>query len=88
MCLSSMCKNFFWANNRGQRGVAHLGNLEGLSLSSVTVPDEGYTRFGVPLVEGDTYVALAAEGEEGHFIVFRIVELNLGAYVEIEFEYR
>ncbi|HJN93509.1 MAG TPA: hypothetical protein QGF05_12410 [Dehalococcoidia bacterium] len=78
----------FYANNAGQLGLIDLGDLGSASLDSVVVPGDGYSRFGVPMVEGNTYVARAVEAEVDHFIVFRIADLRLGDYVEMEFQYR
>ncbi len=42
----------------------------------MTIPSAGYTRYGVSVVAGHTYVSLAQEGEEGHYIVFRVTSLQ------------
>jgi hypothetical protein len=45
-------------------------------LDAVSIPATGYTRFGVTAVVGHTYVAMAQEGEEGNYIVFRIESMD------------
>ena len=78
----------FFANRAGQLGLVQLGALGSVALESVSVPSDGYSRAGVPIVEGDTYVSRAGEAEVDHYIVFRVLEVRLGEYVEIEFTYR
>ncbi len=79
----------FWANNVGQRGVLDLGNIGAVSLDDVTIPFTGYTRFGVTAVLNHTYVALAQQGEEGNYIVFRVTDLPAANdRVVIEYRYR
>ena len=53
-----------------------LGNIGNVALSTVTIPSAGCTRYGVSVVAGHTYVSLAQEGEEGHYIVFRVTSLQ------------
>ncbi len=76
----------FWANNTGQRGVIDLGNIGNIPLNQVSIPQTGYTRFGVNAVPGRTYVALAQQGEEGSYIVFRIFKAS-GTCVIIDYLY-
>ena len=78
----------FLANNVGQRGLVDLGDIGDVDLKSVTIPEQGYEIFGVRAVVSHTYVSLGREGEEGHFIVFRVVEINPQGYVVINFVYR
>jgi hypothetical protein len=78
----------FWANNRFQQGLLDLGDIGEVSLDQVEIPTEGYYRFGVPAIVGHTYVSPAKQGEEGHYIVFRVTDLQSDQYVEIEFYYR
>jgi hypothetical protein len=66
----------FFANNRGQRGLIDLGDIGSPPLDSVRPPATGYSKFGVPVVEGHTYVSLAAEGEEGHHVIFRVTSVT------------
>jgi internalin A len=77
----------FFANNVGQRGVKDLGDIGIIPLDQVEIPTEGYTRFGEPAVVGHTYVSLAQQGEEGNYIVFRVVTIE-GDSVTIDFLYR
>ena len=79
----------FWANNLGQRGVLDLGNIGTTSLDNVSIPLTGYSQFGVPTVLNHTYVALAQQGEEGNYIVFRVTDLSAANdRVVIEYRYR
>ncbi|MFN8421525.1 MAG: protein kinase [Anaerolineae bacterium] len=77
----------FYANNLYQRGLVDLGNLGNRSLEDVTAPQSGYYQFGVAAVVGHVYVSLAKEGEEGHFIVFRVTDISINNYVELEYIY-
>ena len=76
----------FWANNIGQRGLQDLGDLGDLALESAQIPQDGYYRHGVEAVAGHTYVSLTREGEEGHYIVFRVMALS-ALQVTIEYYY-
>lgn len=79
----------FWANNLKQRGVidvtGELGDVN-LPLHKVKTPPSGYTRFGVPVVVGHTYVSLAQQGEEGNYIVFRVKKVTPTS-VDLDFLY-
>ena len=66
--------NKFLANNVGQRGVISTGPCTSVD-SVVSIPTTGYTRFGVPAVAGNCYVALTHNDERNH-IVFRADELT------------
>jgi hypothetical protein len=77
-----------WANNTPQRGVLDLGNIGNADLQSVSIPTEGYTRFGVQAVVGHTIVALARDGEEGHFVVCRVMAINGNSEVELNCLFR
>lgn len=81
----------FWANNRGQRGVADLGKMAG-PLDKIDVPSSGYSRQNVNAVVGNTYAALAGEGHEGDVIVFRVLDIGYSSgtteFYRIEFSYR
>lgn len=76
----------FWANNGGQRGVLDLGDLGTTDLSEVEIPSTGYTRFGVPVVLGNTYVALGQQGDEGNYVVFRVVDTGTNT-VTLQYQY-
>jgi len=78
--------NKFWANNYGQRGVIDLGNLGSTALEDVDIPTTGYTRFGVPVTAGHTYVSLAQQGEEGNYIVFKVLTVTRNT-VTLEYLY-
>lgn len=79
----------FWANNLHQRGLLDLVNIGEVDLNEVIIPDEGYyERFGVTAIVGHTYVSLAQEGEEDHFIVFRVLEIKTDSFVKLEYVYR
>ena len=69
----------FWANNAGQRGLVDVGNLGGTPLESVGIPDTGYGSHGVTAAANHTYVSLAATGEEGHHVVFRVQGISGGS---------
>jgi len=79
----------FLANNLKQRGVIDVtGELsdKNLPLHKVKTPTSGYTRLGVPVVVGHTYVSLAQQGEEGNYIVFRVKKIT-PTNVELDFLY-
>ena len=59
----------FFANNLGQRGVVGVGACS--SVTEVTVPTSGYTRFGVAATAGQCYVSLTHNDERDH-VVFRV----------------
>jgi hypothetical protein len=65
----------FWANNWHQQGVVDLG-IVNAGLSAIEPPSSGYTRSGVQAVVGHTYVSWAKEGEDGHYIVFKVIALT------------
>lgn len=75
------------ANQRGQRGLVDLGELEGQALQDVEIPDVRFGRSNVPVVAGHTYVALAGRGEEGNHVVFRVEAVDEGA-VTLRYSYR
>ncbi len=76
----------FWANNFGQKGVKDLSNIGTIPLYLADIPESGYTRFGVQVELGHTYVSLAQAGEEGNFIVFRVLSIS-GESVTIGYVY-
>lgn len=69
-------QNAFFANNIGQRGVISVGACSSLD-AVVSIPSSGYTRFGVPAVTGNCYVALTHNDERNH-IIFRADEIGSG----------
>jgi Zn-dependent metalloprotease len=77
----------FFANNFGQRGIKDLGDIGQVSLDQVAIPANGYTRYGVPVAIGHTYVSLAQQGEEGNSIVFRVHGVD-GTSATLDFLYR
>jgi hypothetical protein len=66
----------FWANNFNQQGVTDLGDIGDVDLASVSIPNSGYTRFGVTAVAGHTYMSHAQKGENGGNIAFRVTAIN------------
>ncbi len=56
-------------------------------LSLVVPPVRGYSKHPVRAQAGHTYAAQALVGEEGHYIVFRVLRIEAGEFVEIEFLY-
>ena len=81
----------FWANNQGQRGIVDLGKIN-ISLDQVTPPQSGYYKFGIPAIVGHVYVSLAREGNEGEYIIFRVLDIQVSdetvQYYEIQYYYR
>jgi len=77
----------FWSNNWRQRGVQDLGDIGAVALKDVNIPTTGYTRQRVNAMVNHTYVALAQEGEEGSYIVFRVTDLD-AANNEVVIQYR
>ncbi len=65
----------FLANNWHQQGVVDLG-IVNAALCAIEPPSSGYTRFGVQAVVEHTYVSWAKEGEDGHYIVFKVIALT------------
>jgi formylglycine-generating enzyme required for sulfatase activity len=78
----------FWANINYQGGVVDLGDIGAKSLDEVTPPASEYQKYGVRAVVGHTYVSLAKAGEEGHYIIFRVIRLGGDRSVELEYYYR
>jgi len=75
-----------WANDWHQRGVVDLGEIAG-DLCDVEVPKDEYDQYGVEAIVGHTYVSLAREGEEGHYIVMRVVRIGATSIV-LDYCYR
>ena len=73
--IASANTNNFWANNAGMQGLVDVGNTT--NLYNAPVPAGGYIRTGVPVEIGKTYVAKAATGEPGAFIVFKVLKANV-----------
>ena len=71
---SSSTPYSFYANNKGQRGLLDVG--VGSDLNRVQIPKTGWDRFGVPAVKGDSFVALAEEGEDNCCIIFSVNGLD------------
>jgi uncharacterized repeat protein (TIGR02543 family) len=80
-------KNKFLANNVGQRGLIDMGELPGIELKDIPVPSFGYNQFGVPAVVNHKYVSLAQTGEEGHYIIFEVINIS-DTYCAIEWLYK
>lgn len=80
--------NHFYANNVGQRGVIDMGDLADTDLVEVTIPTTGYTRFGVACAVNHIYISLAQEGEEGHYVIFKVLSMILDTSCTIEWLYK
>jgi hypothetical protein len=78
----------FWANKRYQGGVLDIGSMGSKPLDQVLPPSIGYTRFGVAAVLGHVYASPAKEGDNGHYVIFRVTSLGPDKSVEIEYYYR
>jgi Zn-dependent metalloprotease len=79
----------FWSNNAGQRGVQDLGDIGVVALEDVNIPRTGYTRQRVNAAVDHTYVALAQQGEEGSYIVFRVTDFDaVNDEVVVQYRYR
>ena len=77
----------FFANNMYERGVVDVGDMSNNPLEQVNPPSTGYTQFGVVATVGHTYVSQAKEGEEGHYIIFRVTYIKPEKYIDIEYYY-
>ncbi len=77
-----------YANHLFQRGVMALGDLGDVDLTSVEIPKKRTTRAPLEAVVGNTYVALAKAGEEGHYVVFRLKDVTPDKSVTIQYQYR
>jgi hypothetical protein len=75
----------FLANNIGQRGLVDLGIID-KTPSNIALPLGGYQIFGLPVVEGHSYLSLAQEGEEGNVIFFTVLQLD-DTSVIIDYQY-
>ncbi|MBN2240076.1 MAG: exo-alpha-sialidase, partial [Dehalococcoidales bacterium] len=73
--------------NYGNRGLLDLGDIGTTPLNDVQIPQTGYLKGFLFLTQGHTYVSLAREGEEGHYIVFRVTEAVAGSHVTLEYLY-
>ena len=71
----------------GQRGLIDMGELPGIELKDIPVPSFGYNQFGVPAVVNHKYVSLAQTGEEGHYIIFEVINIS-DTYCAIEWLYK
>ncbi len=69
----------FWANNAYQRGLLDLGGLGNRPLTEIMPPESGYTKYGVEVIVGHTYVSLAREGLVDCYIVFRVTSISAGS---------
>jgi hypothetical protein len=78
----------FYANNRYQKGMVDLGMLGNMPLKRVVPPAAGYSKYGVSAALGHTYVSNAKDGEDGHFIIFRVVNFGADGSVELDYYYR
>jgi hypothetical protein len=78
---------YFWANNLGQRGLVDVGEQDA-DLADVAIPAAGYSRQSVPCVPDHVYVSYAQEGEEGHYIIYRILSVTVNTSCSIEWLYK
>jgi hypothetical protein len=76
----------FWANNVGQGGVVQVNVASSTPLLSVPVPTTGYTRFGVAVAQGSTYVSYAQDGEGSYYVIFRVTSLT-STTITLDFVY-
>jgi hypothetical protein len=53
----------------------------------VTIPTSGYSIFGVEAIIGHTYVSLERDGEEGHQVIFRVIDAT-ESNISLVYEYR
>ena len=90
----------FWANHDGQRGMIALGDIRSTPLEIVVPPSAGcaepnpwlaristpcYTRGGLDAVANHTYVALSREADPGSFIIFRVLDVQPGMWVQLSY---
>jgi hypothetical protein len=74
--LAGQMPIFYVNRNSGHRGLHDLGDIGGIPLDQITIPSTGYQMHGVDIIDGHTYVSLAREGEEGNYIVSRMIEVT------------
>jgi WD40 repeat protein len=74
---------FFWY----QGGVVDRGRIGDKPLDQVIPRATGYSST-VTAIVGHTYISPAKWGEEGHYIIFRVVGMDANNSVEIEYYYR
>ncbi|MBI4282015.1 MAG: carboxypeptidase regulatory-like domain-containing protein [Chloroflexi bacterium] len=67
---------FYTESSRGQGGIVALGDLGATPLASVSTPSSGYQFYTVPVSVNSVYVAKAREGQEGHYIILRVIEMG------------
>jgi len=70
----------FFANNIDQRGLVNLGACT--SVSAVTAPVSGYTRFGVTATVGNCYAALSTV-QSCEVVLFQVTNL-VGSTVSMD----
>ena len=63
----------FYANNSGQQGVVAVSSTA--ALLSVPIPSSGFTKGGVTVQLGGTYVSYARTGNTNYYIVMRVTAL-------------
>jgi hypothetical protein len=68
-----------------------LGKIN-IPLDQVIPPESGYYKFGVPAIVGHVYVSLARKGNEGEYIIFRVLDIEVSddtvQHYEIQYDYR
>jgi hypothetical protein len=77
-------ENKFWANNAGQEGVVDAGNTGATPLADVTIPETGFTKSGVSVVNGHTYVTKDQTLLATRYTVFKVVSVQ-GTAVTVEY---
>ena len=67
-----------YANNTGQGGLQRV--VSTAALLDVPVPTTGYNRFGVPVLDGATYVSAAHTPDTNYYIVFRVTAMPASGF--------
>ena len=68
-------------------GIIDLGDLGNVPLDQIVPPDSGYQQHFIEVIVGHTYVSLANANEPNCYIIFRVLELMSGEYVDLEYYY-
>jgi hypothetical protein len=67
-----------WANNLDEQGVVAVSTTA--PLLSVKIPSTGFTRFGVVVEQGGTYVSYARNPNANYYIVLRVTALPASGF--------
>jgi hypothetical protein len=84
--LAGQTPVFFVNSNSGHQGIHDLGDIGTEPLDQVIIPNSGYREREVEIIAGHTYVSLARQGEEGNYIVFRVIEM-VEDYITLDYLY-